>query len=133
MWAEYKLSADQAGMKAAAYTMFCSLWHQLVPHVTVMKPMIDLYWVCQQFSVAIMRIANTPESAKSQVYRLVYTIGWCDSQVLKDAEEHLQLATQERSYYRSAIAISKEALRQMFTINGCLLVPPVPLPPVVAF
>ena len=45
--------------------------------------------------------------------------------MLKDAEEHLQLATQERSYYRSAIEISKEVLRQMFTINGCLLVPPV--------
>ena len=93
MWAEYKLSADQAGIKAAAYTTFCSLWRQLVPHITVMKPMTDLCWVCQQFSVAIMRSANTPESAKS--------------------------------YYRSAIEISKEVLRQMFTVNGCLLVLPV--------
>ena len=45
--------------------------------------------------------------------------------MLKDAEEHLQLAMQERSYYRSAIEISKEVLRQILTINGCLLVPPV--------
>ena len=61
MWAE---SADEAGVKAAAYTTFCSLWRQLVPHITVMKP---LCWVCQKNSVAIMRAANTPETEKSQV------------------------------------------------------------------
>ena len=67
VWAEYKLSADEAGVKAAAYTTFCSLWRQLVPHITVMKPMSDLCWVCQKNSVAIMRAANTPETEKSQV------------------------------------------------------------------
>ena len=55
-----------------------------------------------------MRAANTPESAKSQVtIKYIYlpkdVIIVCDSQVLKDAEEHLQQATQERSFYRSAI------------------------------
>ena len=64
VWPEYKLSADEAGVKAAAYTTFCSLWCQLVPHITVMKPMSDLCWVCQKNSVAIMR---APETEKSQV------------------------------------------------------------------
>lgn len=67
VWVQYKLSADDAGIKAAAYTTFCSLWRQLVPYITVMKPMSDLCWVCQQNSVAIMRAANTPEEEKSQV------------------------------------------------------------------
>lgn len=45
--------------------------------------------------------------------------------MLKDAEEHLQLATQERSYYRSAIDAAKEVLKTEFTVDGHLEVPPV--------
>ena len=39
---EYKLSADEAGIKAAAYSTFCALWKQLIPQVMVMKLMTDL-------------------------------------------------------------------------------------------
>ena len=49
----------------------------------------------------------------------------CDYQVLKDAEAHLQLATQERSYYRSVVDASKEVLRETFTVDGELQIPPV--------
>ena len=45
--------------------------------------------------------------------------------MLKDAEEHLQLATQERSYYKNAIETSKEVLKKTFTVNDQLHVPPV--------
>ena len=48
-----------------------------------------------------------------------------NSQVLRDAENHLQLATQERSFYRKAIDKSKVALKDTFTIDGLLQVPPV--------
>ena len=63
-----------------------------------------------------MRAANTPDSAKSQVTKLQYynmggIIICIESQVLEDAEEHLRLATQERSYYKSPIEASKEVLR----------------------
>ena len=52
-------------------------------------------------------------------------------QVLKDAEAHLHLATQERSFYRSVVDTSKEALKETFTVNGQLEVPPISvcLPP----
>ena len=59
---EYKLSADEAGLKAAAYSTFYIMWRKLTPHIMVMKPMTDLCWVCQQNSKAIMRAANTPET-----------------------------------------------------------------------
>ena len=77
-----------------------------------------------------MRAAKTPESAKSQVTKLQYyhmggIIIRIESQVLKDAQKHLCLATQERSYYRSAIEASKEVLRHTFTIDGSLQIPPV--------
>ena len=45
--------------------------------------------------------------------------------MLKDAERHLQVATQERSFYRSAIEASKEVLRTTFNVNGHLEVPPI--------
>lgn len=48
-----------------------------------------------------------------------------DSQVLKDAEDHLQLATQERSFYQNAIDKSKVVLKNTFTVDGILQVPPV--------
>ena len=44
--------------------------------------------------------------------------------MLKDAEEHLRLATQERSFYRNAIETSKEVLKETFTTDGHLTVPP---------
>ena len=52
--------------------------------------------------------------------------------MLKDGEEHLRFATQERSYYRSTIETSKEVLKATFTIDGHLQVPPIGscLPPV---
>ena len=62
-----------------------------------------------------MRAANTPESANSQVTKLqYYTMGGIiiciESRVLKDAEKHLCPATQERSFYRSAIEASNKCL-----------------------
>ena len=82
-----------------------------------------------------MRAANTLESAKSQVPKLQYynmggIIIRIESQVLKDAEEHFHLDTQERSYYRSAIEASEEVLRHTFTIDGssCRLLLTTPIP-----
>ena len=67
---EYKLSVDEADVEDAAYSTFCTLWQQLVPHIMVMKAMSDLCCVCQQNSMAIMRAANTPDEEKTQVTRL---------------------------------------------------------------
>ena len=107
------------------------MWKQLTPHVMVMKPMSDLCWVCQNNSMAIMRAANTPEVEKSQVIKdkknnkTKITHTCTHPYVLKDAEAHLFLATQERSHYTSAIETSKEVLKNTFTVDGTLTVPPV--------
>ena len=67
VWVQYKLSCDEAGLQAAAYTNFTSFWWQLAPQIMVLKPMNDLCCVCQKNSVAIMRAANRPDTAKSEV------------------------------------------------------------------
>ena len=43
--------------------------------------------------------------------------------VLKEAEAHLVLATQERSYYKSLVDMSKRVLQQSFTVDGELKPP----------
>ena len=50
-----------------AYSTFCDMWQQVLPHIIVTKPMSDLCWVCQKNSIAIMRSANQPEENKSEV------------------------------------------------------------------
>ena len=67
VWVQYKLSCDEAGLQAAAYTTFTSFWRQLAPQIKVMKPMSDLCWVCQKNSMAIMRVANRLDTAKPEV------------------------------------------------------------------
>ena len=115
MWAQHKLACDQSELRAAEYTTFCTLWRKLLPTITVMKPMSDLCWVCQQHSTALMRAANSPLEAKSDVSNSTYTcyVTWL-TQVVKRAQDHLELATKARSYYRAQIAASKEGLNAIF-------------------
>ena len=54
-----------------AYSTFCRIWQQILPHIRVTKPMSDLCWICQSNSIAIMRSANHPEEEKSEV-KVVY-------------------------------------------------------------
>ena len=57
----------ETGLRAAQYSTFCILWRKLLPHITVMRPMTDLCWVCQQNSVALGRANNSPLEDKIEV------------------------------------------------------------------
>ena len=61
VWDLYQQAAAAESTRPVSYSMFTSLWRQLLPHVVVMKPMSDLCWICQQNSTAISRSANRPE------------------------------------------------------------------------
>uniref|UniRef100_A0A1X7UQI6 Uncharacterized protein n=1 Tax=Amphimedon queenslandica TaxID=400682 RepID=A0A1X7UQI6_AMPQE len=45
----------------------CRLQEKHVPDFRVIKPMLDLCWVCQQNSAAIMRITNLPIERQTTV------------------------------------------------------------------
>ena len=75
IWKLYFWAAAASMMRAVAYSTFTQLWYQLLPNVVVMKPMSDLYWVCQQNSTAIMRAANRPEEEKLIVSECVHIHG----------------------------------------------------------
>ena len=67
VWEQYALSSAEADVRAAAYTTFLRYWRELAPHIMAMKPMIDLCWVCQKNSSAIMKSRNMPVESKSKV------------------------------------------------------------------
>ena len=54
------------------YLLFCDLWNQLTPQITVTHPMSDLCWVCQQNSNLIMRAHNRPVEEKSEVHVIIH-------------------------------------------------------------
>ena len=49
-------------------------------------------------------------------------------QVIKDAEAHLQLATQERSYYKEAVEKAKKVLQETFAEDGEVKLPSLSAP-----
>ena len=78
IWKTYSEAAQQLqGIVPVAYTTFCRLWRAQLPYLLFMRPATDLCWTCQKNSTAILRVANWPENAKSDV--------------LLEAEEHLRI------------------------------------------
>ena len=77
-----------------------------------------------------MRAANTAEEEKSKVKRIVHMIKKIHDEIVKQAENHLLLATKARSYLKSQIATAKEEIKIAF-VNKGLDLPPVgsSLPP----
>ena len=73
VWELYQQAAATGSTRPVCYSIFTSLWRQLLPQVVVMKPMSDLCWLCQQNSIAITRSANRPEEEKTLVHNIVVT------------------------------------------------------------
>ena len=67
VWQQYCSALHSTTHHQVAYSTFCSIWRQVVPQITITKPMSDLCWICQSNSTAIMRAANQPEEQKSEV------------------------------------------------------------------
>ena len=87
IWELYIQSAS-SGLLSVAYSTFTQLWHQLLPHILVMKPMSDLCWIFQQNSTAIVRSTNKPEEDKSAVSSLMnHTISYTDVCVCRLSEQ----------------------------------------------
>ena len=73
VWDLYQQATAVGSTRPVCYSLFTSLWWQLLPHVVVMKPMSDLCWICQQNSTAISRSTNQPEE-KTLVHTIPITI-----------------------------------------------------------
>ena len=125
---QYKLASDEVGLRVGAYNTFCTLRRELAPHITIMKPMTDLCWVCQQNSTAMLRAANRPveerEVRGNSYITLLYSNMYVENQIVKDAEKHLLAATKARSYLKAQIAMAKGDLKAEYLDKG------LPIPPI---
>ena len=77
---------------------FSALWSQLCPEIVIMKPKTDLCWTCQKNNTAVYRTANLPDELKSEA--------------VKTQMMHLQRVDEERQFYNTCIAASKDACQQ---------------------
>ena len=66
VWTEYSAASEELGLRAAAYNT-CSIWKDVIPYVTVMRPMTDLCHTCQLNSNALIKAANNTDEEKSVV------------------------------------------------------------------
>ena len=100
IWELYRDACGTNNTTCVAYSTFTYLWRSLTPSIVVMKPASDLCWVCQQQGAAVLKAANMPEGAKSDV--------------LRKYEEHLRVVGIERSFYKTTSDNVKKTLTQYF-------------------
>ena len=92
----FRMYCDASSNSPVCRRKFESLWNQLLPHISSMKPATDLCDICQQYITKIIRSANLPESEKSSK--------------LHEAECHLKKAQQERELYNYECTKAKDDL-----------------------
>ena len=94
----FRQFCEANGESLVSRRQFETLWSQLVPHISTMKPATDLCETCHSNIVRIVRSSNLPETEKSQQ--------------LQEAEHHLRLAKQERDIYNEECIMAKEELQR---------------------
>ena len=70
VWRIYQESAEMSSFRPLGYSTFTRQRTMNRPQIKVMKPMSDLYWICQKHSVALISSMNRPEEDKSEVHDL---------------------------------------------------------------
>ena len=93
----YRMCCEIVGDDCVCRRKFETLWNELLPHISCMKPATDICEVCHLNIVKITRSANLPLSDKS-------------GQLL-EAEHHLELAKQERQVYNEECLNSTQELK----------------------
>ena len=89
VYRNYKAVCESDDVPHVGKSKFYSLWQELCPYISTMKPSSDLCFQCQQNSNMILRSAHMSEEEKSMR--------------LQVAVEHLQLAKTERAFYNQQI------------------------------
>ena len=90
---------SEQSIRIFGYREFCRLWSEVVPYIRVMPPADDLCHVCQNNTTLIMKSANLSEDEKKE--RLL------------EAQQHLDCAKKQRSYYREKVTSSKSAVKEL--------------------
>ncbi|CAC5424720.1 unnamed protein product [Mytilus coruscus] len=92
--AEYEKLAINMKYRSVSVRTFQRQWHDLCPNIVVTKPCTDLCQKCQEYAGKISNSGNLSEEDK-QLLLNQYNI-------------HVQLAKEQRDYYREQVKISKQ-------------------------
>ena len=92
----FKLYSETEGATPIELSSFQSLWTELVPDVIIMKRRSDVCVYCERLREDV-RLAKTEEATRLAMDNL---------------QQHLQLADDERQYYKSAIADATASFEQ---------------------
>lgn len=65
----YEQSTKESGYRAVGEASFRRLWHELLSHVVISRPMTDLCWTCQKLYREISSSVNLPEAVKAAKLR----------------------------------------------------------------
>ncbi|CAC5360900.1 unnamed protein product [Mytilus coruscus] len=80
--------------RSVSVRTFQRLWSELLPNIVVSKPCTDLCCKCQDYAFKISNSGHLTEEEKSDL--------------LDKYNEHVQLAKEQRDYYRRQCSMSKE-------------------------
>ena len=97
VYIKYKEACTQNSWNAVGRSAFYDLWSRLLSHISVSKPSSDLCFTCQQNSLAIQQSACMLEAEKTRR--------------LEVAQEHIQLAHEQRSHYNEQVEAAQQACK----------------------
>ena len=115
-------SPTPTSLRSVAYSTFCAMWNTYVPYITVTKPRLHLCWQCMKNNNSIIRNRNFLEDFTTEVNKLVikhftFVIDSDYVQTYRRAVEHLELAKQEREYYKITCKTSAATLKTFYSAN----------------
>ena len=90
---EYEKIAVVMKYRSISLRTFQRQWHNLCPHIVITKPCTDLCQKCQEFACKISKSGNITEEEKELL--------------LTEYNRHVQLAKEQRDYYRAQVKLSK--------------------------
>ena len=96
---EYETVAKEMQYRSVSLRTFQRQWHELCPNIVITKPCTDLCQHCQDFADRISKSGNLSEEEKELL--------------LEEYNKHVQLAKEQRQYYRSQVKQSKQNFMEM--------------------
>ncbi|XP_062606259.1 uncharacterized protein LOC134268076 isoform X1 [Saccostrea cucullata] len=94
IYEEYESLAKVMKYRSISLRTFQRQWQELCPNIVITKPCTDLCQKCQDFANRISKSGNLAEEEKEQL--------------LAEYNSHVQLAKEQRDYYREQVKLAKQ-------------------------
>lgn len=100
---QYAISIKASGNSPIAYRTFLKIWQEEFPHVKFNDPRSDLCMTCEDFKKRLNQVAAALDENKEKK----------QTQIHKEALEHLKHVTKERLFYKANSKVANEYYRKV--------------------